>query len=191
MDWWIKLRLARRHIKELSRLRRNPAFVESLTQKRLSELGAQAIVLDHDGVLGANMSVGPDEAGQELIRNAVAVCGPGMVFILSNTQSKRKERRAHYTDKYRDVVYLLAKAKPEPDGIMQAAWASGAPMDKIAMVDDGLMTGVLMALESGAIAVHAKRRVMDESLSAWLIRLATTWPQSGMARVMELLFLFK
>ncbi|MDH5511303.1 MAG: hypothetical protein OEZ32_13260 [Nitrospinota bacterium] len=191
MDWWIKLKLARRHIGALSRLRRNPTFVESLTQKKLTELGAQVIILDHDGVLGANRSVGPDEAGQELIRRSVAVCGPGMVFILSNTQSKRNERRVHYNDKYKDVVYLVAKAKPDPDGIMQAAWASGAAMDKIAMVDDGLLTGVLMALESGSIAVHAKRRVLDEPLSAWLIRLGTTWPQYAIARGMEVLFLFK
>jgi len=189
MDWWRKLKLARRHIRELSRLRRNPVSVESLTRKRLAEMGVKAVVLDHDGVLGPNRGVAPDEGGLELIKNAVEVCGAGMVFILSNTKSRREARRRYYTEEHGDVVYLVARAKPDPDGIMQAFWASGAPMDKIAMVDDGLLTGALMALESGAMAVYAKRRVMEESFTAWAIRLSTTWPQILITRALELLFL--
>ena len=191
MDLLARLALARKHIRELSRLRRNPTFVESLSEKRIAEFGARVAVLDHDGVLGPNRSLGPDEAGQDLISHAVAVFGSGMVFILSNTKAMRKERRMAYGQQYTDVVYIVAKPKPDPDGVMQASWASGAPMDKIVVLDDGLLTGILMALECGAMAVYAQRRYMEESWMAWVIRLATTWPQIAIVRAMELLFLFK
>ncbi|MDH5678708.1 MAG: hypothetical protein OEZ28_08825 [Nitrospinota bacterium] len=189
MDWKKKLAMARRRIRGLSHLRRNPWYVESLTTKRLAAIGAQAIVLDHDGVLGPNRSVAPDEGGLELIKNCVEVFGPGMVFILSNTHSRRQQRREYYSEHQKDVVYLVARPKPDIDGMQQASWASGAPVEKIAMVDDGLLTGALMALESGAMPIYALRRVMDESLLAWGIRLSTTWPQIIVTRILELALL--
>jgi hypothetical protein len=82
------------------------------------------------------------------------------------------------------VAYLTAKRKPEQDGVLQASWACGAPVEGIAVVDDGLLTGVLMALEAGAIAVYGLRREMEETAVARLIRLSTTAPQIIAVRVM-------
>jgi len=177
MEWLSRLALAWRHIGRLSRCRRNPVYVEDMTPQWLASLGAQAIILDHDGVLGPNGSEGPDETGGMLVRNAVKVFGPGLVFILSNTHTRREARREHYEEWFKEAIYLTAKRKPDPDGVSQASWACGAPMERIAVVDDGLLTGILMAVEAGAIPVYGIRRRMDESILAMVIRLITTAPQ--------------
>ena len=188
MNFKTQLRMARRHIGRLSALAANPLYIEDMDEQRLATLGARAIVLDHDGILGPNMSHGPDKAGEELLKRAVAVFGAGSVFVLSNTRRTLKERRSWYENNLKDVVYLTAKRKPDQDGILQASWASGVEVEAIAVVDDGLLTGTLMALQAGAIPVYAVRREMAESARARLARLATAGTQRLAVRSMGLIF---
>jgi len=188
MNLKTKLSLARRHIGRLSALAANPVYIEDMDERLLAALGARAIVLDHDGVLGPNMSHGPDKAGEELLKRAVTVFGAGSVFVLSNTRRSLKERRDWYEKNFKDVVYLTAKRKPDQDGMLQASWASGVDVEAIAVVDDGLLTGALMALEAGGIPVYAVRRAMAESAKARLIRLGTAGTQRIAVRIMALIF---
>jgi len=187
MNWFVRISLARKHIKRLSWLMSNPVYLEDLTAEWIVELGAGAAIFDHDGVLGPNKSHGPDEEGRRLLRDAVERLGQGKVFVLSNTKSRKVVRQAHYKDNHPDVAYLAARSKPDPEGLHMASAASCVPVEKVAVVDDGLLTGILMALEAGALPVYALRRSMAEPWEPWIIRMATTAPQKITVRALGLI----
>ena len=177
--------LARRHAGALISMAARRATVEELTLERLRATGAWAVILDHDGVLGPNMSERPDETGMALIRRALDAFGPGKVFILSNTRRRRAVRSAFFAT-VPGVTYLIAERKPDPDGLRQASRLAGVSADRIAVVDDGPLTGGLMAITSGAIPVYAIRSSMAESPAAFLIRQLTTLPQRAVIRLLAL-----
>lgn len=179
------LLLARRHAGALISMTARRACVEELTAERLRATGAWAVILDHDGILGPNFSRRPDESGMALINRALEAFGPGKVFILSNTRRRRAARSAFY-GAIPGVVYLIAERKPDTDGLRQAARLSGVSADRIAVVDDGPLTGGLMALTGGAIPVYAVRSCLNESPAAFVIRQLTTLPQRALIRILAL-----
>lgn len=158
-------------------------FVEDLTPDHLKKLGAEAVIFDHDGVLGVIRSNHPDETGAHLLHDALEVFGEGRVFILSNTKSSRTTRRDAYNEAYKKVVYLMAKRKPDPEGLKMASSLSGVPFGKIAMVDDGILTGGLMAVENGAIPIYVTRRSLKENAAEKAGRLLVTLPQIALVRL--------
>jgi predicted HAD superfamily phosphohydrolase YqeG len=167
----------------LSRLIGSGGFVEDISPDSLKKLGAQAVILDHDGVLGATRSKAPDGIGAKLIHDLVEAFGVGKVFILSNTKSAKKSRRDMYADRYKDVTYLMAARKPHPEGLNMAETLSGVPCGKIAVVDDGILTGGLMAVENGAIPVYATRKRIEENSAEKAARLLVTLPQVAFVRL--------
>jgi predicted HAD superfamily phosphohydrolase YqeG len=167
----------------LSRLLSSGGFVEDISPGYLKKLGAQAVILDHDGILGTIRSKAPDAAGAKLIHDLVEAFGVGKVFILSNTRSAKQSRRAMYADQYKDVPYLVAMRKPHPEGLNMASDISGVPCGKIAVVDDGILTGGLMAVENGAIPVYATRKHIEENVAQKAARLLVTLPQAAFVRL--------
>ncbi|HJM82656.1 MAG TPA: hypothetical protein QF720_03555 [Nitrospinota bacterium] len=161
-------------------------YVETLDVAMLEEEGIGAIVLDHDGVLGPNRSNGPDGQGEIFINKCLDVFGSGAVFVLSNTSSRKAVRIQVYGKHYPDVIYLVAKRKPDHDGLRIVSHHTSLPMEKIAVVDDGLMKGITMAVECGARPIYAIRLKMEESISAWIIRMITTKPQLFIVRLFAL-----
>lgn len=159
--------------REMGRVRR----VEDITAMTFREMGAEAVILDHDGVLGSVKSLLPDESGIRLINEAISAVGVGKVFILSNTLTRRETRAAAYNQSMPDVVYLKTKRKPDPEGLLEASKMCGVPVEKIAVVDDGVLTGALMSVENGAITVYALRKELRESLWGKFERLFITWTQ--------------
>lgn len=158
-------------------------FVEDISPDSLKKLGAQAVILDHDGVLGPIRSKAPDVMGEKLIYDLVEAFGVGKVFILSNTKSAKKSRRDMYAAKYKNVTYLMAPRKPDPEGLNMAVTLSGVPRGKIAVVDDGILTGALMAVENGAIPVYATRKQIEENAAEKAGRLLVTIPQVAFVRL--------
>ena len=155
-----------------------PLFVEDLTVERLKSLGADAVIFDHDGVLGPSRSDEPDQTGVRAIETALNVFGPDKVFILSNTISRRDTRKASYEKiMAAGARYIQARPKPDPEGIYMASSISGVPVSRIATLDDGLLTGVLMGVSTGAIVVYTLRRRLTERFGPRIVRISTTWPQ--------------
>jgi predicted HAD superfamily phosphohydrolase YqeG len=169
----------------LSNLLDTSGFVEDISPDSLKKIGAQAVILDHDGVLGAIRSKVPDGIGAKLIHDLVEAFGVGKVFILSNTKSAKKSRRAMYADRYKGVTYLMAARKPHPEGLNMAVTLSGVSYGKIAVVDDGILTGGLMAVENGAIPVYATRKRIEENSAQKVARLLVTLPQVALVHLIS------
>ncbi len=174
--------LAFRHGKKLVKPCRASIKVEDLTAENIKGLGAEAVILDHDGVLGPNFSDMPDETGARVIRDMARLFS-GKVFILSNSIRKKAAREKAYAERFPEVIFIKAKRKPDPDGLYIASKLCGVPADRIAVIDDGMLTGILMAAASGAIPLYAKRRELKESLFAKAVRLMTTLPQIVIANI--------
>ena len=158
-------------------------FVEDISPDSLKKSGARAVILDHDGVLGPIRSKAPDDTGARLIDDLARSLGAGKVFILSNTKSARESRRRMYADRYKNVIYLMAMRKPDPEGLNMAAALCGVPVGGMAVVDDGILTGGMMAVESGAIPVYATRRRIHENAAEKAGRLLVTIPQIAFVRL--------
>ncbi len=182
-----KLKLTATHAERLYALSRNPVYVEQITRQDLENLGIEAAILDHDGVLGANRNDAPDAAGSEFIRKTIDLFGKEKVFILSNTSSRKGVRRDYYNSLQDGPTYMQANKKPDPEGLMMVEKLCGVSRERIGMFDDGLMTGVLMAEAHGAKAVYTRRIKIDENISARLQRYLTTWPQIGAVSLLAMM----
>jgi predicted HAD superfamily phosphohydrolase YqeG len=168
---------------KLENLLDSRGLVETVYPDSLKKSGAHAVILDHDGVLGPIRSKTPDSTGEKLINDLVTAFGENKVFILSNTKSARASRRDMYRDRYKSVTYLMALRKPDPEGLNIASRLSGVPCEKIAVVDDGILTGGLMAVENGAIPVYATRKHLEENAAKKAGRLLVTLPQIAFVRL--------
>jgi len=185
MDKLSVIGLAWRLAKPLGDLLCAPVLAEDLTEARLREFGAGAVVFDHDGVLGPSRSDVPDETGMEILTSALKVFGAGKVFVLSNTSSKREIRERRYENLVDGVRYIRSDKKPDPAGLIIASDLSRIDISNIAVMDDGLLTGVLMAVSSGAIPVYVKRKMISEKFLAKAVRLSTTWPQIALVWLLK------
>lgn len=172
-----------RKIEQLKKARDRVIEVESLTPERMIDLGAEGVILDHDGILSAMGAEGPDETGEALIESLVDRFGHGKVYILSNSRSARSARFEHYEKQWPGVGYIMAARKPNATGLYQVVGLSGVPAEKIAVVDDGILTGILMAVENGAIPVYALRKELTETGWQKFWRLATTRFQLGLVKL--------
>lgn len=176
------IRLAAGAADELRRQLRSPLWLEDITPEFFQRPGIQAVILDHDGVLGPMRSHRPDATGMKTLEMAIEALGAGRVFILSNTRSKQKEREEAYANLPIKTIYIKSRKKPDAEGLMLASKISGAAPENIAVLDDGPLTGILMALTCGARAVYTKRRKLEEPWRARAVRLLTTVPQIVLAK---------
>jgi len=164
----------------------NCVTVESLDLERLWDEGIRAVICDHDGVLGPNKMIMPDEYGQEFLERLVKTFGGGKVFILSNARRMEVNRRSYYDVTSVDILWLSAERKPSRDGLRQALERTSLPVEKIAVIDDGLLTGILMAVENGARPLYVKRDKLCEKIWPRIIRLCTTGAQLLLFRLARL-----
>jgi predicted HAD superfamily phosphohydrolase YqeG len=181
------LELAISHKKALFALYEGKIDIEELTPQTLRNLGAKAVIFDHDGVLGPSRASKPDETGLRLIHATMAEFGKGNVFVLSNSRSRREVRLSYFQKEIPDVGYLVADRKPSREGLDMAVKLSGKPASAIAMVDDGLLTGGAMALEQGAIAVYGVRKNPGaENIFSKAIRVVATYSQIALVRLLAM-----
>ena len=172
--------------KALVTLYRNRLYLEDITPDVLRNLGAKGIVFDHDGVLSASRAPQPDEVGLKKLSEAINEFGVGNVFVLSNSVSRKEVRDAYFRENHPETPYILARQKPDPEGLIKASSLSGIEHGGLAMIDDSLLTGGLMAIEQGAIPVYAIRKNLDESFFSKTVRLTTTLPQVAIVALLAL-----
>lgn len=182
--------LALKHGKKLGTAHGDRFKVEDIDSETLKTLGAEALILDHDGVLGPNFSARPDAEGEKLIRRMIEALPARHVFILTNSKRTRKERERAYKTFFPDVTFINAPRKPDPEGLFVASRISGVAIKKIAVIDDGILTGVLMAVSEGAIGIYANRRKLEETPKAFFVRMMTTGSQKLVALFCEFLSKF-
>ncbi|MBI4666528.1 MAG: hypothetical protein HY751_08985 [Nitrospinae bacterium] len=171
------------HTNTLAPLLRGPVTLENLDAGYLKSLGAKVVILDHDGVLGPIWSATPDATGSGVIEKMLEAFGDGRVFVLSNTKRAMETRKEAYGRLYPKVNYLVARRKPDPEGLMMASRAAGVEVSQIAVVDDGVLTGILMAVENGAIPVYVLRASLEDNLITRTALKLVTLPQAALARL--------
>ena len=175
-----------KHKEALVALYRNRIYLEDLSPDAIRELGAKGVIFDHDGVLSPSRASQPDEVGLEKLSEVVKEFGVENVFVLSNSVSRKEVRSAYFREKLPETPYILARRKPDPEGLIKASSLSGIEHSGLAMIDDSLLTGGLMAIEQGAIPVYAIRKNLDENTSSKIVRLTTTLPQVAIVRLLAL-----
>lgn len=173
-----------KHKKALVALYQSRIYLEGFSPDVLRSAGARGVIFDHDGVLSPSRAPQPDDVGIAKLSAAIEEFGAGSVFILSNSVSRKEIRAAWFREKLPKTPYLIAKRKPNPEGLIKASEMSGIPVDGLAMIDDGLLTGGLMAIEQGAIPVYAIRKNVEESFFPKMIRLGATLPQVAIVRLL-------
>ena len=167
-------------------LYRSRVYLEDLTPDVIRGLGAKGVIFDHDGVLSPSRAPQPDEVGLKKLSEAIEEFGVENVFVLSNSVSRKEVRSAYFREKLPETPYLLARRKPDPEGLIKASSLSGIEHGGLAMIDDSLLTGGLMAIEQGAIPLYAIRKNIEESFFPKMVRLTTTLPQVAIVALLAI-----
>jgi len=122
----------------------------SLDLPSVQKQGIRALVVDFDGVLSAHDGPTPLREVLPWLADAVALFGD-KVFIFSNTPTQA--RVDYFKQHYPKITFLRpARSKPYPDGMKQVLAQTQLKPDEILMLDDRLLTGILMAIITGTQA---------------------------------------
>ena len=79
-----------------------------------------------------------------------------MIVILSN--KPHKQRIAYFKQRFPEIEFIQApKKKPYPHGLEMIAQKKQMPIEKILLVDDRLLTGMLACCIAGAQGILIKR----------------------------------
>jgi len=138
--------------------RRVPQLLD-LKPEALQAQGIRALVLDFDGVLAPHDAQIPLPEILSWLTQAQAVFENG-IFILSNTPTA--ERAAFFRDHYPQIVFLRPeRPKPFPDGIQTVLAKTGFQPSQVLVLDDRLLTGILMAVSTQAQAKLITKPYID------------------------------
>lgn len=123
----------------------------------LSNKGIRVLILDFDGVLAPHAEVRPLPEVNKQLQEAQALF---QVFILSNRPCPKRIAllKAAYP-KIQSVV--VNEKKPYPAGFQYVKKHSHCSPNQILMVDDRLLTGVLMAVSQSAPACWINQPYQD------------------------------
>ena len=124
--------------------KQSTALLTDVDPVALKKSGITVLVLDFDGVLATHGEIKPTPAMQKWLHAAIEQFGVKRVFLLSN--KPMPARIAWFADHYPGLDCVIAThKKPYPNGLLQIAQQSQQPPEKILLVDDRLLTGVLAA----------------------------------------------
>ena len=118
-----------------------------------------ALILDFDGVLGAQRDLQPLPEVIEWLEKAIEIFGK-KIFILSNNPLLARKQ---FFDKYfnNQIIFITAKPKPDPEGIMlifnNLQLFRHIEKSQVLLIDDRLSTGVLAAKIFGIASCLVKR----------------------------------
>jgi len=98
------------------------------------------IVLDFDGVLAAHGEIFPQSDAQQWLIKCIAIFGKDQVFILSNNPFAERQR---YFEELGVRFITGFKKKPYPDGLNFIISQTNENKEKIVLIDDRLLTGIL------------------------------------------------
>lgn len=178
-----------KHIEKLAESYQKFVYSEDIDNHFLKSRGIEAVILDHDGLLSGFRDPKPDSEGIRMLNMLIKDYGKNRLFVLSNSLSMKRERASYFLKNFPTVKYIEAANKPNIEGLLIAENLSATKREKIAVIDDGISTGILMAIVGGAYPIYSKRRGdLHESFKHRLLRLATTLPSIFLVR---LLFFFR
>ncbi len=119
----------------------------------LKKQGIAVLILDFDGVLASHGEPAPCQAVLPWLEQCVNVFGAHGVFILSNKPNLT--RRQYFAKHFPTIRFIrAARKKPYPDGLQRVLLESGIAPEKLAIVDDRLLTGLLAACIAGVRGIY-------------------------------------
>jgi len=125
----------------------------------VAALKAQGIIvlaLDFDGVLSTHGEIEPLPEVKLWLDRCVDTFGASQIYILSN--KPLPERAAYFQQHYAGIRWVSGvRKKPYPDGMIRIMELSNVAPEKIVLVDDRLLTGILATLIAGTRCVYIKR----------------------------------
>lgn len=131
-----------------------------LRPEAFAALGIEALALDFDGVLAPHGGDCPLPEAEIWLRQAVAVCGAGRVFVLSNRPYG--PRVDWFRDQLPGVRFISGvRKKPYGDGLYKTAELASVPLSAILMADDRLLTGCLAAICTGSVPYYVRSPYRD------------------------------
>lgn len=147
---------------ELSRvvLRESLESITDINKLVLSRKQIRILALDFDGVLAPNSYDEPVLAAKQWLDSIIGKGYLKCIYIYSN---KPIESRKQYFETHYPEIKFISKVrkKPYPDGLYEIARLEAVPTEKIAMVDDRLMTGILAAIIAGSSSIFIKKPFID------------------------------
>ncbi len=141
-----------KHRAQLKQVKKNDFSIKQLIEIKadwLKSKNIKVLVLDFDGVMAAHGEALPCEEVVSWLQNLSKEYMQKNIYILSNKPTE--ERRAYFKENFPEVTFVGGvRKKPYPDGMLEVVRLSGIEADKIALVDDRLLTGCLACLLAGA-----------------------------------------
>jgi uncharacterized protein len=123
----------------------------------LKNQGIKIIVLDFDGVLAAHGETFPQSDTEQWLIKCIAIFGKDQVFILSNNPFTERQR---YFEELGVRFITGFKKKPYPDGLNFIISQTNENKEKIILIDDRLLTGILatcLAQTKGILIIEPYR----------------------------------
>lgn len=132
--------------KELKRFVNEPQFqinsLDEITFERLEEANVAVLILDFDGVLASHGEKEPNDEAKRWLTDLCSKMGEQRIALLTN---KPIPERLHYFKKNFPLIHVVqdVRKKPYPDGIKEIADYKGVHPDRVLLVDDRILTGML------------------------------------------------
>jgi len=118
----------------------------------------QVLVLDFDGVLAAHGENQPNSNNHVWLEKLVHANPELKICVLSN--NPLLSRQEFFKDHFPSFVWISGVAKkPYPDGLLKIISEFNKPAQKICLIDDRLLTGVLASVLAGTQAILVTRPV--------------------------------
>ena len=150
--WWFTLKNMWRYRAELKALRQpehHLTTVTELTPEYLATLGITHLALDFDGVLAAHGYEKPLPKARSWLKTMSQALGEQAIFILSNNPDQT--RATFFTNEFPGIRFISGvRKKPYPDGMHQIQDLSQVAPEKLALVDDRILTGCLACILAGS-----------------------------------------
>ncbi|SEH06681.1 HAD family hydrolase [Candidatus Venteria ishoeyi] len=133
-----------RHCLQQAQQNRQCADISTLLPQDLQQQGISVLVLDFDGVLASHGEIAPAPTVQSWLKQCTASTDIQQIYLLTN--KPMSARFAWFEQHFPQVqCFISPSKKPYPDGLLAIAKQSGQPVEKLLLVDDRLLTGVLAA----------------------------------------------
>lgn len=152
---WFSLCLAWQYRRILTKFLRKtpphciPTIIDASPEAWYAQ-GIRALILDFDGVLSYYEGETPLPTVDVWLKTAQKVFGDAM-FVLTNLPSPA--RQTMFDMRYPDIHLIpAARKKPYPDGIQVVLEKTGFEAKQLLLVDDRLLTGIVLAASTGAQA---------------------------------------
>lgn len=144
--YWYALQNGWKHKSELKNFVIQPKLklntLPELTVGFLESAEVAVLVLDFDGVLAPHDADQPTPEAESWLQKMSLTLGEQRIAILSN--KPKPKRLAYFKKHFPNIQFIYGVAKkPYPDGLWDIANSRGIAFNRLLLVDDRLLTGML------------------------------------------------